>query len=217
MGEWITMMLLLGVKRGLGLIKHSFNQTWRMDTGVEELTNKRILFLGTGTIAHEAIKRLSGFDTYVIGMNQRGKPMEGFDEIITQEELESYLNTVDALVVCLPQTPTTTNFINHARLAKLKDDVILINVSRGAVIDEKALESELEKKRFRFVALDVTSEEPLNKDSKLWKFDQVLITPHNSWVSEHRNTRRLKVIMTNLQRYLDKGDLMNTVDIERGY
>ncbi|MCK8059941.1 MULTISPECIES: NAD(P)-dependent oxidoreductase [unclassified Fusibacter] len=217
MGEWIVMMLLVGVKRAYPLIVQSLNRIWKIDTQVEELTDKQILFLGTGSIAQEAIKRLKGFGAYTIGMNRSGHYVEGFDKVIGKDQVDEYIKNADALVLCLPQTVHTEQFMDSYRLSLMKDDAILINISRGSVLDERALEEELLKGKFRFVALDVTKEEPLNSDSSLWTYDQVLITPHNSWVSEHRNSRRLEVIMKNLKRFTAQGDLINTVDIERGY
>ncbi|PIE77270.1 MAG: dihydrofolate reductase [Clostridiales bacterium] len=216
-GEWIVMMLLVGFKRLNRLYDQSLERRWKLSTDALELTDKRVLFLGTGNIAVQAVQRLKPFGIQPIGLNRSGRSSEHFAEIHRVDQLVNVIGTADAVVVCLPQTAETHCLVNAQAIAAMKDDAVLINISRGAVIDESALTKALANGKFRFCALDVVSAEPLAADSPLWQFEQLFITPHNSWVSEYRNARRLNYIMENLRRIKDGSALLYAVDPKRGY
>ncbi len=216
-GEWIVMMLLVGFKRLDRLYEQSLARRWRMSTDVMELTAKRILFLGSGNIAAQAVQRLKPFGVTAIGINRSGRAVEHFDEVYAVDRLAELVGTADAVVVCLPQTAQTDCLVDSKVIAAMKDDAVLINISRGSVIDEGALSKALADGKFRFCALDVVGAEPLAADSPLWQFEQLFITPHNSWVSEYRNERRLNYIMENLRRIKDGSALLYAVDPKRGY
>ncbi len=216
-GEWIAMMALVGFKRLDRLYDQALARRWKMATDVLELTDKRILFLGTGNIAVQAVQRLKPFGIVPIGLNRSGRANRHFAEVYRVEQLGDVVGSVDAVVVCLPQTGATHHLVDGKVIAAMRDDAVLINISRGSVIDEAALMTALAKGKFRFCALDVVGEEPLSEESPLWQFEQVLITPHNSWVSEYRNARRLEYIMENLRRIKDGSALLYAVDPKRGY
>jgi phosphoglycerate dehydrogenase-like enzyme len=99
----------------------------------------------------------------------------------------------------------------------MKDGVFLVNVARGNILDEKVLVKYLENKKIGGAALDVFEEEPLSIENPLWNFENVTLTPHNSWISEMRNLRRWNLIYENLRRYINGEELNNIVDIEKGY
>lgn len=102
-------------------------------------------------------------------------------------------------------------------LSQLKNGASLINISRGSIIKETALIDALKNGKLRGAALDVFEEEPLSSDSPLWDLDNIIITPHNSWISEMRNERRYNIIYKNLKNYINGEKLINIVDIEKGY
>ncbi len=215
--EWIIMMLLVGFKQLPQLFEQHRQKQWRMNTDLLELTGKRIVFLGTGNIATEAVKRLQPFNVEIIGINRSGRKPDGYHKVYKMAQLAEILPTADAVVVCLPQTAETENLVNANNLKLIKDDAVFINISRGWSVDETALLKVLEKGKFKLCALDVVKEEPLKEESPLWQFEQVLITPHNSWVSENRNRRRLSYIMENLKRIKSADQLLYQVNVKRGY
>lgn len=217
MGEWIVMHLLMGLKKTRLLMNQQAAHQWQINTQVKELTRLNVGFLGTGTIAREAVKRLVGFEAHLIGFNSNGRTIPGFDRTYPLTSLEDHAPTLDALVVCLPATQETRGCVSESVLRLMKDDAILINVSRGQVMDEEALMAHLIRGKFSWCALDVFTEEPLSKDSPLWDLPQVAITPHNSWVSQFRNERRLTVILENLRRLIKNEPLTHIVDMKRGY
>lgn len=216
-GEWIVMMLLFGYKNMRHQFEKQQQRQWQLDTTMLELTDKRVLFLGTGNIAGEAIKRLVGFNIVPIGVNSTGHVVAGFDKVYSLPELPTILADIDAVVISLPHTPTTDNIVDDRFLSALKDDCILINVSRGAVLDETALMTHLARGRFRLCALDVVKAEPLAEDHLLWQYPQVILTSHNSWMSEYRNSRRIAYTLENLRRIKQDETLLNVVDYARGY
>lgn len=217
MGEWIVWNLLSAFKNSDWFIDQQKKKEWKITTDVLELVGKTIGFLGTGTIAQEAAKRLSGFEVQRVGLNTSGKPHEAFDQVYSAEDKLLFAESCDAVVIALPQTANTEHFVDQTFLERMKPDAVLINVSRGAVLDEAALLTALEQGRFRSVHLDVFDQEPLPKDHPLWETDRAHVTPHNSWISEQRNNRRFELILENLKRLADGRELLNIVDVRRGY
>ncbi|MBS7525490.1 phosphoglycerate dehydrogenase [Fusibacter paucivorans] len=216
-GEWIVYKMLSAYKLNRKLEKQRNERIWKMNSHVKELTERRVLFIGTGTIAQEAVKRLSGFDMVIAGVNTTGHAVEGFDEVHPISALETQLTIADFVIIAIPHTEKTTHLLNDAMLTAMRDDSVLINVARGAIIDEKALIKHLEFGKFASVSLDVVESEPLAEDHPFWQFEQVDITPHNSWISEKRNDRRFDIIYRNMKAYIEGTSLYNIVNFERGY
>lgn len=217
MGEWIVYKMLSAYKFARRLEKQRVEKRWKMNTHLLELTGKRVLFLGTGTISGEAVKRLSGFGTTIVGINTTGHEVEGYDEVYPITEFKTQAAGADFLVIAIPHTEKTTHIVSKDILEAMKEDAVIINVARGAIIDEKALVEKLSEGKFMMVSLDVVEEEPLPSDNPLWDFDQVDITPHNSWISEYRNERRFDIIYKNLEAFAKGQPLHNIVNFKRGY
>lgn len=217
MGEWIVMKMLELLKNSKKLYHKQSERIWKMDTSILELYNKTVCFVGTGSIAVEAAKRLQGFDVNIIGINTSGQKVEYFNSCYKMAELNQVLSQSDVVVLSIPSTKETHHLINENTLRFFKKGACLINISRGNVIKEAALVEALHEGNLRGAALDVFEEEPLCPDSILWGLDNIIITPHNSWISEMRNERRYDIIYNNLKRYIAGEKLMNVVDIEKGY
>lgn len=217
MGEWVVMSILQLLKRSRELFDRQRDKSWKMDTGVMELYGKKVCFIGTGSIASEAAKRLQGFGVMIMGINTTGRVLEYFDECHPMKELEEVLSQADAVVVSIPGTKETLHLINENNIGAIKKGACLVNIARGSIVKESALVEALKKGSLRGAALDVFEEEPLPPDNPLWDMDNVIITPHNSWISEMRNERRYNIIYENLRRYINGEGLMNIVDISRGY
>jgi len=217
MGEWVVMSILQLMKNSRGLFERQTDRRWKADTGVLELYGKNICFIGTGSIASEAAKRLQGFGVRITGINTTGRRVEYFDECHPMKELEQVLSQADVVVASIPGTKETLHLINENNIGAIKKGACLVNIARGSIIKESALVEALRKGRLRGAALDVFEEEPLSPDNPLWDMDNVIITPHNSWISEMRNERKYNIIYENLRRYINGEGLMNIVDISRGY
>jgi len=103
------------------------------------------------------------------------------------------------------------------QLSAMKPSAILVDVSRGGVVDQEALIHALEKGQFAAAGLDVFAEEPLPADSRLWDLPNVLISPHVAGLSPHYVERAFTLFKENLRRYVDGEELLNKIDLERGY
>lgn len=217
MGEWIVMKLLEMFKHSRALYKNQEKHQWFMDTSILELYQKRVLFFGTGTIAREAAKRLQGFDMTVVGLNTSGHPSEYFDLCYPLSHSVEEVKKADAVVIAMPHTEKTKRLFNQEHIDGLKSDAVLINIARGEIIDENYLIEALKRNQFKAAALDVFHQEPLPEDHPFWEMDNVIVTCHNSWISEMRNQRRFDIIFENLKRLKHQEPLLNVIDIERGY
>lgn len=217
MGEWIILKMLEIYKNSKYFFEKQRERKWELSTNLLELYGKTVGFLGTGTIAKEGAKRLKGFGMKVYGLNTKGRDTEYFDKCFSLEKIDELLSICDIVVCTIPSTERTHNLLNEERIDKMKWDSVLINVSRGNIIDENALISKIKEGKFMGVALDVFEHEPLPRDNPLWGFENVYISPHNSWISDMRNERRFKIIYDNMKRYKEGKELINVVDLNRGY
>lgn len=216
-GEWIILKILEMLKHSYRLYENQKNKVWKMDTKILELHGKTVGFIGTGSIAREAAKRLSGFGVNILGLNTSGKEVQYFHRCFSSKDIDKMLCLCDIVVITIPYTEETHHLINRSRFENMKDGVYIINVARGYIIDEKALIDNIEMKKVAAAALDVVEEEPLREDSPLWTFDNVIITPHNSWMSEKRNYRRFNLIYDNMKKYAEGEKLFNLVSTDKGY
>ncbi|GAB6087106.1 phosphoglycerate dehydrogenase [Alkaliphilus crotonatoxidans] len=217
MGEWIISKILEIYKKSNVFYRQQQQALWRLEKDVLELYGKKVAFIGTGSIAKEAAKRLQGFEVEIIGVNTDGHSTEFFHHCYGIDELNHVLKISDVVVITIPYTAKTHHLINFSALGQMKEEAVLINVSRGSIIDQQALVKSLEGGKFLGVALDVFEEEPLSQDHPLWQMERVLISPHNSWVSEMRNERKYQTILENMRRFKDNEPLLNVVNLNKGY
>ena len=127
------------------------------------------------------------------------------------------LSQCDYVVVLAPSTADTYHLINVAALEAMKPTAVLINLARGALIDEAALAQALRQQQIAGAALDVFEEEPLPADSPLWQFENVILSPHVSGFTPHYDERASDLFVENLRRYLNEEPLLNLVERSRGY
>ncbi len=217
MGEWVVMKLLEIYKKSRILYQQQDKKRWKMNKDVLELYGKTVAFIGTGSIGQESAKRLQGFGVNIVGVNTKGTDVEYFHSCYPISRLEEVLGKSDAVVLTIPYTEVTHHLINKQQLEAMKPEAVLINVSRGSIINEAALIKHLQEGKLMGVALDVFEEEPLPSEHPLWDFDRVIITPHNSWISELRNDRKYEMIYDNLKAYIQGRPLTNVINLNRGY
>jgi phosphoglycerate dehydrogenase-like enzyme len=190
------------------------------DSPLRELGDCRALILGAGGIGTEVARRLAAFGTACVGVRRRparGAP-PGFERVVGLESLDDELPAADVVVLAAPLTPETNGALDAARIARLRQGAIVVNVARGALVDENTLAEAVRAGRLRGAVLDVFREEPLAADSPLWQLRSVLVTPHVSPVSPGRFwPRQLELFLDNWRRYLDGVPLRNLVDKRAGY
>lgn len=217
MGEWIVLKILEMLKHSRGFYEAQQNKLWKLDTGVLELWGKTAGFIGTGSIAKEAAKRLEAFDIKILGLNTRGEEMPYFNQCFSAEHMSDMLKLCDIVVITIPYTKKTRHMIDQGAFKAMKDGVYIVNTARGSIIDERAFIENIKNKKIASAAVDVVEEEPLSKDSPLWEFKNVIITPHNSWVSERADIRRFDMMYDNLKSYASGHELNNLVNVYKGY
>ncbi|MGE5628432.1 MAG: phosphoglycerate dehydrogenase [Solirubrobacterales bacterium] len=217
MGEWVVLKILEMLKHSFKLYKNQENKLWKMDSSVVELCGKTVGFLGTGEIAKQSAKRLQGFETRILGTNTSGSETEYFHKCYSNDETAVMLKQCDIVVITVPYTNSTHKMIDKNMINIMKDGVYIVNVARGSIIDEAALISELNSGKIAAAALDVVEEEPLTMESPLWSMENVIITPHNSWMSEKKDERRFNLFYENLKNYAEGKELKNKVNLSKGY
>lgn len=213
--EW-AMGAILMLTRNLHIYRdQQRDRKWRVQWSAREIMGSTVGLLGLGNIGREVAQRARAFGCRVVGFRRRLEPVPFVDAVLP---LEQVLAEADFLVMALPATPETYHLMDARRLAQMKPGAYLINAGRGSTVDEAALVDALRTGRLAGAALDVFEEEPLPAESPLWGMEEVIITPHASFVSPARNTdRRTEIFCENLKRYLAGQPLLNLVDRQAGY
>ena len=139
------------------------------------------------------------------------------DRIYPATTVASMAKDCDYLVVTVPMTDATEHFINDEIFDAMKDTAVLISISRGTVVDEKALITAISSGKIAGAALDVFEEEPLPTTSPLWNLDNMIITPHISGFTRDYHDKAALVFKENLRRYIENRPLLNQLDRDRGY
>ncbi|MDP5274741.1 NAD(P)-dependent oxidoreductase [Chengkuizengella axinellae] len=201
MAEWIVLKILEIYKKSRMFYDAQREHKWEKQRDLLELTSKTATIIGFGDVGSEVAKRLKAFDVKVVGVGRRKTKSQYIDEFYLIDQLDKVLEKSDIIILTLPLTNETSCLINTQKIRKMKDNGVLINVSRGGIIDEFSLIEALNNDKFLGVALDVFIEEPLRAENQLWKFDRVIVTPHNSFVSDRVGERIFRLILKNLGDY----------------
>ncbi len=176
-------------------------RVWEKRRDLRELTEKTVLIVGCGSVGAACAVRFAGFDCRVLGIDLCPRPVTGCEEVRPLTELDRSLPEADVLVLTVPLTEATRGLISAARLAAMKPDAVLVNISRGPVVDEAALASHLKAAPAFSAALDVFAQEPLPEASPLWTCPNALLTPHNSFVGSRNSERLRSLILENLASF----------------
>ena len=155
--------------------------------------------MGCGSVGTECAKRFGAFGCRVIGVDLYPREDAHYEKMYPLSEIENCLARADVTVLTLPLTDQTRHLMNEVRFAAMKQGSVLVNIARGAIVDQNALLRALDEKMLGAV-LDVFEEEPLAANDALWKQENVIITPHNSFVGDGNHARMLGVILSNLER-----------------
>jgi phosphoglycerate dehydrogenase-like enzyme len=219
-GEYVLMAMLMLAKNAHGYVRQQAEKRWEGLPGVE-LRGKTVGIVGLGSIGGEAGRLARAVGCRVIGSRRSAteprEDVEGVDLLLPPTQLPRLLAESDFVVVAAPATPETAAIIDAEALAQMKPSAYLINIARGSLVDERALTAALKEGRIAGAALDVVEREPLSPESELWDLPNVIVTPHRSSTSEHTRGRQAGLFKENLRRYLAGEDLINLVDLERGY
>lgn len=215
--EWVLHALLMIVKRGPRMLAAQHEQRWERDVEFDELGGKTLTILGAGGIGQEIARRAAGFGMRIWGVNRSGRAVESFERIVSGEQWRDLLPETDFLVIAAPLTAATKQLIGERELEALPDHAWLINIARGAIVDEPVLIAALQSGSIAGAALDTFEQEPLPVESPLWTLPNVLISPHSSGSSPRSTDRVVDLFIDNLQRFVADQPLLNVVDLEAGY
>jgi len=201
--------------------KHIWGQVaiWSEGPYPREIAGAILGLIGVGSIGRRVAQMASAMGMRVIAVREhveKGNP-EGVEAVFAPSALDEMLKQSDYVVVAAPLIAATHELINTDRLAVMKPDACLINVGRGAQVDEAALIEALRTRRIAGAALDVFEREPLPPDSPLWGVENLLITPHTAGLTEKVWHRHYELFSDNLRRYLARQPLRFVVDKQKGY
>ncbi len=191
---------------------------WDRPVRPRELSGQVLLIVGFGAIGRELARRVKPSGMKIWAVTRSGRAEKEFtDRVLPASRLEEVLHEADFVVLTAPETPETHHLIGAKQLQAMKPTGFLINAARGTLVDESALIDALKQRAIAGAALDVTEREPLPPESPLWGLDNVFITPHVSAASEYLWDRQTKLLLENLDRWFSGHELLNQVDLERGY
>lgn len=189
-------------------------------SSMREIADCRAVIIGTGGLGRAIAERLAALGASCGGIRrhpEKGAP-PGFERIGGPEALTGMVTGCDLLIITAPATNETRQLVTADILDRLSPGAIVVNVSRGSLMDEEALASRIASGRLRGAVLDVFREEPLPTNSPLWTLPGVLVTPHVSGVTQRGFWRReLALFFDNWHRYASGRPLRNVVDKTAGY
>jgi phosphoglycerate dehydrogenase-like enzyme len=185
-----------------------------------ELDGATLLVVGLGAIGRRVAQLGRAFGMRTLATRRSaasGASDPDVDALYPLDQLDEAVAQADYIVLAVPSTPETQGMINAERLAHVRPGALLVNIARGAVVDEPALLAALREGRLGGAVLDVVAQEPLPPDSPLWTAPNVVISPHVSGRSVRYSERLTDLMLDNIARYRDGRPLRNVVDVARGY
>jgi glyoxylate/hydroxypyruvate reductase len=184
-----------------------------------QLAGQRALVVGLGGIGRQVTATFAALGVQVWGLGRDGGSYDiaGLSRVIGRAELDAALPGTDVLILCCPLTPQTEGLIGRQQLALLPPHAVLVNISRGQVVDQDALTDALADGQLGGACLDVFTHEPLPADSPLWGMDNVLVSPHSASTVGGENSLLTDLFLDNLDRFARGRPLRNRYDPGRGY
>lgn len=214
-------MAMLGFSRGLfRMTALQAEKKWARFAATD-LVGRTVVVFGHGSIGREVGRLAQAFGMKAIGVKRSvtdEKPEQHHaDELHPSSALPELLPRADFLVLVAPHTNETESVLGRKEIAILPEGAVIINIGRGALIDEPAMIEALQSGHLGGAALDVFATEPLPADSPLWSMSNVLVSPHSASTSDRENGRLTALFCDNLRRFIDGAPLRNVLDVARLY
>lgn len=203
MAEWALYKTLEYFKGGDFFSQEQSLKRWTKNRNLREIHGSKVAIIGAGNVGQEVAKRFKALGASVSGFDVHSNPIMGFDHILPIDELATKINDFDIIILTAPLLPSTRGFINREILMSLRKNALIINISRGPLIDEKALIEVLNTRKDLHAALDVFTVEPLSPESPLWEMENVDVSPHNSFIGDGNNERMFSLIHNNLKSFIE--------------
>ena len=219
LAEFCLLTMLVFNKGMFRMLAEKERKHWERYAGTD-LGGRTLAVVGLGAVGREVARVGQALGMTVLGIkrNTSEDPAAlNVDELYPPTDLHAVLRRAEYLVLITPHTPDTTQMIGATELALLPKGAILINIGRGAIVDEPALIEALRSGHLRGAGLDVFAKEPLPQDSPLWEMPNVIVSPHSGSTSDRENGRLTDLFCENLRRFLDGEALINVLDVKRLY
>ena len=224
MGEHILGTLVAVARQFPAAVRYQLARRWAQqeiwDSPLRprELVGQVLLVVGFGATGRALAQRAKPLGMKIWAVTRSGKADPALAErVFPATQLDRALPEADFVVLAAPEIPETHHLIGAQQLAAMKRTAFLVNMARGSLVDEAALIEALEHRAIAGAAIDVAEEEPLPPESRLWSLENVFLTPHISAVSESLWDRQAQLLLENLDRWFSGCDLLNRVDLKRGY
>ena len=218
-GEYVLLVMLMFCKGAANFTRAQQRKEW-VRYMPKELYGKTVGVVGMGHIGTEVARLSKAFGCRVLAIRRSATARTQdavADELLPPADLPYLLAESDFVVVAVPLTGETQGLIGEAELGAMKETGVLINIARGAAVDEQALVRALKEGTIAGAGLDVFEQEPLSPESELWTLENVIMSPHISGGTEIYNKRATGIFCDNLRRYLAGQPLANLADPARGY
>jgi phosphoglycerate dehydrogenase-like enzyme len=224
--EYVLMMILAVSRRLPLLLELQRERTWQPLEG-REMADVTVGVVGLGSIGRRVAELALTMGSRVVATRRHGSLDGGADDaedellalidVLPADSLPELLAESDFVVLALPLTADTANLFDAVMLANAKPGAWLINIARGALVDDRALIRAVRDGRLGGAVLDAFREEPLPADSELYTTPNVIVTPHTSWSSGRVLDRSIELFCENLGRFQRGEPLLNLVDPTAGY
>ncbi len=218
-GEFVLQFMLMFVKGAPHCFQLKQKRQWQRFPPTV-LRGKTVGIVGLGHIGREVARLSQAFGMKVIATRRSAKQpgrARYVDRLLPAAQLPSLLKESDFVAICTPHTQETHHLIGERELGTMKPTAYIINIARGGIIDEAALIKALDEKRIAGAGLDVVEREPLPAESRLWEFENVILSPHIAGGHEDYMARATVLFCENLRRYLAGKRLRNIIDRKKGY
>jgi len=196
--------------------EHQKQSKW-VHTVAQPLTGKTLGILGLGAIGQEVARIAVALGMHVIGTKRRPTRIPNVAEVLAPERTDEVLSQSDFVLLLLPATPETENFIDAKRLARMKPSAWLLNFGRGQIINDADLMAATREKKIAGALLDVFRQEPLPSEHPFWKAPGIIVLPHIGGPHPQRDRFVARLFVENLKRFLDGEPLKEVVDRAAGY
>lgn len=197
MAEFAFCGVLQLYKQSRLFIENQKNRKWEKYRNLLELYGKKVCIVGCGNVGTECAKRFAAFGCDIVGVDLYPRVDVRYQEILPLSQMDAILPTADVIVLTLPLTDETRNIVNRERLSLMKEMAVIVNIARGAIVDTEALIDALPN--LGGAVLDVFADEPLDSTNALWQFENVIITPHNSFIGDGNSARLRELVINNLK------------------
>ncbi len=217
-GFGLLLMLTRQLATALRLGPASWERRPEMRSKEIELTGATLGIFGFGGTGKAMARRAVGFGMRVIALDREEMQVsDGADEVVGPKGFESMLARSDVVSICCPLTPETRGKFDSSAFSAMKDEALLVNVTRGEVMVEEDLVVALREGVIAGAALDVAPREPLPETSELWALENVVMSPHTAGASQFRASRNIDRFIRNLEHFCAGESLEGVIDKELGY